>query len=992
MKRRPLFRAVALLAVALTASQPALAASLESGFAQPAGDAKPLVWWHWINGNITKEGIRADLEDMKRVGLGGAQILDVEIYMPQGPVRYGTDAWHEHIQYALKTAAELGLEIDIANSPGWSGSGGPWITPARGMKRVVWTETATSGGSVSLELKQPTTKLNFYRDIAVLAVPKTTERLDNEKQAAKIVEKALPVLRPAPSSKAGIPLDRVLHLTDKMDAQGRLVATLPAGDWVILRFGYTPTGAQNHPAQPEGHGLEADKLDVDTVTFQFEQSLGRIIREAGPLAGTTFKGILFDSFEAGFQNWTEKYPAEFLKRKGYDFTPYLPLLTGRIIGSESQSEAVLWDFRDVIENLFTENYFGTLQRLAAAHGLKIYSESQGGPLVPTANNRHVDVPMNEFWMQGIEGRGTSIKLSASAAAFYGRPIVGAESFTAKPEDGKFLAVPSSLKKPGDYAFSLGVNRFIFHHYVHQPVTAAAPGFSLGRYGTHFGRLNTWWPYADAWISYLSRSQFLLQQGRTVADVGVLVDDDMGYSLAGKLAKRTPGYDFLAFTPLQLAEMSVRDRRIVHPQGPSFALLHFPDVWPARVATLRELKRLVTAGATILGAPPIAPAGLADLKEQTEFDALVAELWGGLNGKTQRQKKLGAGFVCQGLRPEELLAQLGLPADVSWPDSAGDIRFIHRTTPEGEVYFVFSNSDKPVRGELKFRQPGRRPEIWDATTGTHADAPVYSAAKDGMTVPLQFEPWGSAFVIFRQSLPARWVAAAPGASLEFKTGPLLFSGPSQSLTYSDGTTRTVSATAPLPARTVIAGPWTVAFTEGRGAPASATFAQLSSWSENADAGIRHYSGTAVYRTSFQAAKSQPGQRAMLDLGQVADIARVSVNGTSVGVLWRAPFRADITAWLREGDNTLEVSIANRWINRLIGDEAIPVDYKYQPAGVSKFTDGRILSLPDWLYDPSKLGTRQRQSFFVWKHYEADSPLVPSGLLGPVHLEWQSVVAP
>lgn len=979
--------AVLLFSILLGAQLPSRAVDLEAGFANPSGDAKPLVWWHWINGNVTKEGIRADLEDMKRVGIGGAQILDCAIYLPKGPVRYGTDSWHEHIQYALKTAAELGLEISVANSAGWSGSGGPWIKPEQGMKVVVWSETETRGGKISLDVPKPKTKLANYWDLAVLAVPKTSERL--QKLPQKIFSQPLPTVRPPLSDTPGIPLSQVLNLSEKMDEQGRLSATLPEGEWVVLRFGYTPTGSTVHPAQPEGYGFEANKLDVDTVTYQFEQSLGRIIREAGPLAGTTLKGVLYDSFEAGMQNWTEKFPADFTALKGYDFIPWLPLLTGRILGSQNQAEAVLWDFRDALDHLFTENYFGTIRRLAAARGLQVYSESQGGPLNPVTNNRHVDVPMNEFWMQGVEGRAKSIKLTVSAAAFYGRPIVGAESFTAKPEDGKFQAIPSTLKKPGDYAFSLGVNRFIFHHYTHQPVTAAAPGFSLGRYGTHFGRLNTWWPYADAWISYLSRSQFLLQQGRIVADIGILVDEDMGYRMPGREDQLPPGYDFLAFIPSQLAEMSVRDGRVVHPQGPSFALLQFPEVWPARVETLRELKRLVFSGAIILGRPPIAPAGLADLKDKPEFDALIAELWGDLDGKARKSRKFGAGSVNRGFSPEAVLERHMLPPDVSWGDASADFKFIHRTAPEGEVYFVFNNSEKSTLGEIKFRQSGRRPEIWDATTGIRADAPIYSATKDSVTVSIQFEPWGSVFVIFRKALPERWVSAAPGANLELKNGTMLFGGAAQTVAYSDGTTRTFTAPI-LSAPTAIAGPWAVDFTEGRGAPASATFAQLSSWSDSADVGIKHYSGTALYRTRFQSESAKEGRRAILDLGQVADIARVFINGQSVGVLWRPPFRVDVTRLLRDGENTLEVSIANRWINRLIGDEAIPVDYAYQPEGVSKFTDGHLLSLPDWLYDPAKLSTRKRHSFFVWKHYDANSPLVPSGLLGPVRIEWQATI--
>lgn len=317
-----------------------------------------------------------------------------------------------------------------------------------------------------------------------------------------------------------------------MDAAGKITTTLPPGEWVILRFGYTATGSTVHPASKEGQGSEADKLDAETVAFQFEKSLGRIIKDAGPLAGKSFKGILFDSFEAGFQNWTEHLPTDFSQQKGYDLIPFLPVLTGRIIQSQEVSEAVLWDFRQVIEELIAENYFGTMDRLAE------------------------------------------------------------------------------------------------------------PGFALGRYGTHFGRLNTWWPYADAWVSYVSRCQFLLQQGHTVADVAILVDEDTGYGFPSKMTDIVPGYDFQVCYPPDLRAMSWKDGRLVHPQGQSFGLLITPDQWVAQISTLQHLRKLVHSGAAVLGSPPAAPAGLKDVESRSTFDQLVSELWGEPDGKTNTARETG----------------------------------------------------------------------------------------------------------------------------------------------------------------------------------------------------------------------------------------------------------------------------------------------------------------------------------------------------------------
>lgn len=992
-----LIRLLVVLLMAASAWSKVCAQSLEAGFATPPVSARPLGWWHWINGNVTKEGIAADLEAAAKTGMGGVQLFDVEIYLPSGPVRYGTDRWHEHVRFAMQKAAELGLEFHVMNTPGWSASGGPWVTPERSMKRLVWTETPVTGGAAFDRLLplpdlkpiysgRGVPKETFYREIAVLAVPATTERIED--LARKIGWESKPVTRATTEDRPGIPLDQVVDLSSRMDREGRLRASLPPGEWRVLRFGFTTTGKTNHPAVPEGHGLEIDKLDASEVTFQFEQALGRMLKEAGPLAGTTFNGLLFDSFEGGFQNWTATFPAQFKALKGYDLIPWLPLVAGHVIGSTAKAEAVLWDFRQVIDELIAENYYGTMHRLAAKHGLKLYSESQGGPINPMSANRHVDVPMNEFWTPDAAGRASRIKMSTSSANFQGRAVVAAEAFTSTPENGKFQNTPGTLKRSGDYAFSLGLNRFALHSFTHQPVTDAAPGFALGRYGVHFGRLNTWWPYAGAWMGYLGRSQFLLQQGRTVADVCLLVDEDLGYGLPAKVADSLPGYDYDVASPASVRELEVKDGVLVHPAGGRFHLLVTPEAstskgWVAELSTLRHLRRLVESGARLSGEPPLAPAGLKDLERREEFDRLVAEIWGGrVAGKV---KTVGQGRVYAGMRPLDVLRAEGIAPDVGWGASGESVRFIHRRLADADLYFVFNYSEQARRLNLTFRQPGRQPEIWDAASGVRAAAPMYEANSRGATVPIDFEPWGSAFVVFRKPLPPRWVKSADPVSMEFKDGSLLTRSSDVTLTYSDGAVRAVHP-APVPETQTLSGPWRVQFTDGRGAPPEVEFARLTSWSEHANPGIRYYSGTAVYRTQWTVGPKQEGQVAVLDLGRVADIARIVVNGRDAGVVWKAPFRADLTPHLRTGENVIEVQVANRWINRLIGDEAIDPGFAYQEAGKNKFTDGRLLEMPGWLYDPAKRSERKRASFSTWKHYGADSPLVPAGLLGPVRVEW------
>lgn len=925
---------------------------LERGFAAPPAEARPLAWWHWINGNVTKAGIRADLEDMKRVGIGGAQLLDVSIYLPPGPVRYGTDLWHEHVQYAIRTAAELGLELDLMNCPGWSASAGPWNPPERSMKQFVWSETHVDGGpTVTVSLPQPPTKLNFYRDAVVLAVPWSGSDYKNT-----IAVPPLKAVTPTPLAVRMKPIapEQVLNVSRFMNPAGAFAGSLPPGRWTLLRFGFTTTGSKNHPAQPEGEGLECDKFDAAAVEFQFEHALGRIIREAGTNAGKAFKGILFDSFEGGYQNWSDAFPQDFQKLKGYDFLPFVPVLTGRVIGSAEESEAVLRDFRSAVNEIIATNYFGTMQRLAHRFGLKVYAEAQGGPLNPYLCNRFTDVPMDEFWMPDAAPRFANMKQIASIVNVSGRSITAAEAFTAKPEDGRWLATPATLKAPGDCAFAAGINRFIFHTYVHQPYSDIAPGFTLGRYGTHFGRLNTWWPFAGAWLDYVARCQFLLQQGRTAADIVLFANEQLGASLSTKVAEAPAGFDLDVAYPHDLVRMTCSDGLLRLPQGSTYRVLGLPEKWSAELATLRQLDTLAAAGARIVGPAPASPAGWRDLREHnSEWTALVEKLWGNPKTKT-------AGKVPR-QSPVQALQELGVApeCELAVEPAGATVRFIHRATADADIYFLANQSNAPVQVTARFRSGNRVPELWDAVTGQIADAPEYELNAGRARVPLALPANGSIFVIFRRSAPAGVTAV--------KTP--------------------TNAAAPL--SVPVTGPWQVRFQPDRRAPAEIRLDTLASWTQHRDPGVRYFSGIATYETRVNVAADfkKANSRCVVRLGEVCDVAEVTLNGRRAGVAWTAPFEVDVTPWVRAGENTLQIAVANRWINRLIGDESLPPDARYEFTG-SKFTTGRLAELPVWLGNPQLTKQRQRVTFATWQFYTKDSPLVDSGLLGPVQLEFRA----
>ncbi len=939
--------------------------ALEAGFSSPPQEYRPVAWWHWINGNITKEGIRADLEDMKRVGLGGAQILDVEIYLPPGPVRYGTPEWFEMVQVAVDTADELGLTLGMANCPGWSESGGPWIPPEQSMKKLVWTETSVPGGAVFRgQLAQPETKLNFYRDIAVLAVP----------------------------DKEVIPLKELVDLTPELGEDGRLSWAVPDGDWTVFRFGYTSTGAKNHPAQPEGTGLEVDKLDAEAVAFQFENAMGRIIRNAGSACGETFNTLLIDSWECGQSSWTEKFPDLFREYRGYDLHSYLPVLAGKTVESKQQTDAFMIDYRSALSEGIIDRFFNTLTGLSAEHGLDLMAETYAcKDFDQYRAGEVISHTASEFWVHSLNDGAGPLKKAASVAHTLGRDRVPAEAFSARPDDGRWLPVPSTLKAVGDLAFVQGITQLLLHSYVHQPRSDIWPGFTLGRYGTHFGRLNPYWEFSRPWVDYLSRCQFMLRQGRYCADYLVLLPSDTHFLYHEQIKTMPDGFANDTITKNILMTAEVENGQIVLPGGMKYRILLLPANWTASGELLDKIAYFVDQNVPVFGPPPRIPSGLLELKNGKDgWSKRVSLLWG--SGKDAP--------IPRDSNPEKITRELILNPDFQARNRLGSssIRWIHRRTSSEDIYFIANLEAQPARFLAEFRVTGRQPEFWNPVSGAMRPAAVFEEGASATSVNMELPANGSVFVVFRHPVPLQRVTSivssggsAPLSQQECRLSEnhqLVFedAGAVQ-LEMSGGAVKDISVSLPEPL--LIQGPWNVQFIPMLKSPFDRVLPEVISWTEHSDDEVRFFSGKAVYQTKFTLSSIDTNLIYRLELGEVCDIAEVRVNGGLAGIVWTAPFSVDGTPFLQKGDNVLEVTVANRAVNRIIGDEQFPQDAEYQEGG-SKFTDGRLLNFPDWFHDPAKLRDRQRHTFSTWTFYTKDSPLVPAGLLGPVRLTADRIV--
>jgi hypothetical protein len=981
---------------------------LEKGFLNPPPQARPFTFWIWMNGNVTREGITADLEAMARVGIGGVLLFNVAgshgTDIPAGPIDYLSEAWLDLVKHTASEAGRLGMEMGLHNCAGWATTGGPWIKPEYGMQQMVTAELSLWGNRrVVQKLPHPEVFEGYYNDIAVYAFPRNMDigyRVHQwEPKTGQRGGRAgrQPDLSPVPEGSA-IAADAILELSQYVNEEGVLEWDAPPGSWKILRMGYTAKGNTNHPAAESGRGLEIDKLRRETLDLHWREGIQPVLDHLGPLVGKSFHIIHLDSYEAGLHHWTPGMKEEFEKRRGYDPTPYLLALTGRLIEDPETTERFLWDFRITISDLFTENYYGYLADLCHKSGLHFLTEPYTSCYEGLRVAAKADYPTAEFWVNG--GYSFSLRHAASLAHIHGRRYASAEAFTGAPHLARWENHPGSIKKVGDWAWTQGINRFVLHSYPQQPWIDVVPGMTMGQYGCHFDRNNTWWEPGRAWVKYLQRSQYLLQEGENVADILCYAGDAAPNGGVIRPDIQDSGYDYDACGTDILAELKVDHGDVVLPSGKRYRLLVLPETEFMRPRFARKVKELVLAGATVLGPKPEYTPSLQGFPEsEEEVMAIGEEVWGDCDGSNVTSNRFGKGQVFSGISPAGALKIMQIAPQIKFPAHDPEIAWIQRHMENTDLYFLSNQSDRVIHTEAAFRSLGTKPEFWDAVQGQIRDVHGWTVEGEHTRVPLDLMPGESVFIVFRYpGKPGR----DPYVSVELPSG-----NNKDSLWYPDIETakglqlrawengkhivqhasgkRKEIIISEIPDPNVLEGSWRVQFQEGRGAPGEVQFEDLVSWDNHPDTGIRFFSGTAKYSTLFDVPESymKEDQEIWLDLGDVEVIAEVRINGKEMGPLWNKPYRVEVSEVVRSGSNEMEIHVTNLWVNRLIGDEQYPDDCEW---GEGKY----LTQWPEWFLKGERRPEPSRLTFTTWKHWSKEDNLVPSGLLGPVTLRSSKLI--
>ena len=950
---------------------------LKAGFQKPAGTALPKVYWWWINGNMDTVRMKEELLNIKKAGIGGVDIFEIGFrpdgVMPAGPAFMGPESL-KAIGAAIREATKLGLEVGLNLSSSWN-AGGTWITSEHSAKSLYQSRLNVKGGDQNFKVPFP-------------AISKTDKngkplRIDFAPDGKPVYRKEIAVLAiPAAQSKHLRDTSVILNLTNLFDEKTEVLNwKVPEGDWIIQRYVCSSSGEELKLPSPHSAGPIIDHFDSAATEVHFMYFINMLKPLLGDFSKTALKNFYLASFEATGTVWTPSFADVFKRMHGYDIARFLPYLFDASAFDSLTGAAFKKDYDHTISELMINNHYRKGREIANRYGLKLISES-GGPGPPLHNVPvesmkalgTLDVPRGEFWINHsrMDGRTDSIDLLmlvkeiAAASRIYGRKITELESFTSFQN---WQEGPGDMRPVGDRAFCEGMNRVVVHGFTHNPSGIGYPGIVYAA-GTHYNDKTTWWSKVRPFNEYLSRISFVLQETDFVADVVYYYGDKVPNFATPKNTRFAAGsgYDYeIINTEILLRDLSVAGGVLSLPGGARFKVLALGEVAAENKEVWDKVRALIAKGAVVVSAGGFKKnegsggnrfnysstfSGTHDLKSNTIYDVPVSKV----------------------------LNALKIVPDFDYPDKGSDrldfmqkdaplLDYIHYKKGSIDFYFVRNTSDRWISRRCLFRQTNKSPELWDPVTGKIATITIYE--KNGQTqtaLPLTFPPHGSFFVVFnKQNNKVHFTsissvdAHTPGLSYHeggieiIEKGSFELKGGKKAITV-NGDRQSFE----------IDGSWNLRFPEGWGAPSSTEIPRLISWTESDDPGIKYFSGTGTYRKTFvyKLPRVANNERMYLDLGKASKVVEVWLNDKPLGISWTLPHRFDVTAVLKPGENHLRVEVINTWSNRIIGDINSPKKYTYTNLNVR--------------------GSRE----LLW----TETPLVESGLLGPVRIETVTAIKP
>lgn len=836
--------------------------------------------------------------------------------------------------------------------------------------------------AAELELLDDTDK-PLYRPTIAYPLEKTA--------SARIVKpEVLYASNTGTDTNIAIPKSDVINITDKMEPDGTLNWNAPEGNWTVIRFGYTTTGAENGPATPEGRGLECDKMDTSAVNLHFQNFPQKLITQAGAYKGNTFKFLMIDSWERGYQTWTGAMPEEFEKRRGYKLSEWIPVLCGETVETTALSDGFLYDFRKTVADLFEHNYYRHFRDLCHRNGLELHGEviyGDTGPFPPLdvlKTNSYMDMPMFEFWSIETEkdlikykpSKNLLVNFPALSSIFYNNPVIGAEAYTGYAQ---YSESPSDLKLFGDQAYCSGINQMIFHSYVHQP-TDKMPGFTLGQHGSHFNRNNPWWQYSKGWIDYQSRVQYVLQKGKISADILYYLGDQRPQFLENSAVSNLPeNYKAVPCNYDVLQKLTAQKGKLRFSKGQEYSILILPDRKTIGFSALQKIAQLVKEGATVYGEKPQQMFSLSEITEQQQqLIELTDQLWN-TNNQGCTRNKYGKGMIIWNEPIADVLSELQMVPDftTNTVDSL-NIMYIRKNTEDTDVFFVVNQQDKTHNRECLFRTEGKIPERWNPLTGETEKIAIYSVEQKQVRIPVTFKPRESLFFIFRKGKPGKSIQKVvlggnqlfPASDMADISNPVpdavigkdgnfeFKSYETGTYTFTTGDGKTFTSGLKAPETKVIDNfSGKIIFSPvNHGKTDSIEISGLQSFTEFQKPAIKYFAGTATYSIYFDLPETYLNNCASvyLSLGNMEATAEVYLNNQFVRNCWMSNNWMPVSDLLKE-KNHLEIVIANTCRNRIIGDF---IEY------------GDIQSI--WT------------SASVGSFLNKESPLKPSGIMGPLQL--------